>query len=365
MTKKRYRLLSILLAVAVFFPDLGIRMQAAGVGQSQADSEPSIALQASVMRQMAGGSIDFTVTCVSQGNAGITDMTVQATIPDSMAFVTAQNGGLSAGDTIRWSIGRLAAGASARLTFTLRVKAEVDAVTYAFVTAEAATRDSAAAERSTVWLMLYQPGITVAHTPYLQGYPQGELRPEVPVTRAEAAAMLARIQGLEGAGTGEMLFRDVPEGFWAADYIEATAAAGIFTGYADGTFRPQRCITRAELAEAIAKCRNLDAATAAVAPVLQLSGFTDIRGHWAEHSIEALFRYGIVDDDSGTFAPEGSVTRAETVRMLNRMCYRGPLRTTLQSHADVPAQAWYCGEIEEAMSSHESIYAADGTEILE
>lgn len=83
----------------------------------------------------------------------------------------------------------------------------------------------------------------------IQGYPDGTVRPDAPVNRAEALKILLRSARMEEArptGTGALRFPDVPEGSWFAPYVEQASARGAVEGYADGTFRPAAPITRAE-----------------------------------------------------------------------------------------------------------------------
>ena len=77
----------------------------------------------------------------------------------------------------------------------------------------------------------------------VKGYEDGTFRPNQPVSRAEFVVLLSRIHELEA---GEKSFPDVPKTHWAYDAIAAAGAAGWINGYEDGTFKPDRNITRAE-----------------------------------------------------------------------------------------------------------------------
>ncbi|MBR2576526.1 MAG: S-layer homology domain-containing protein [Firmicutes bacterium] len=85
----------------------------------------------------------------------------------------------------------------------------------------------------------------------ISGYPDGSFRPDRPVTRAEAAVMFGKSAQMRGLGMSEEVktFKDadqIPD--WAKDSIDVCQEKGILKGYEDGTFRPDRTITRAELA---------------------------------------------------------------------------------------------------------------------
>ena len=79
----------------------------------------------------------------------------------------------------------------------------------------------------------------------IQGYEDGSFRPKAAISRAEFAAMAVRFDNLV-AGGGHSFF-DVPAGHWAQGAIDSAAAKGWVTGYPDGSFKPERKITRAEV----------------------------------------------------------------------------------------------------------------------
>jgi hypothetical protein len=135
------------------------------------------------------------------------------------------------------------------------------------------------------------PWIEAAKTlGYVQGYDDGEFKPESPATRAELAALLVRDAEARGAlPTGEAgRFADVPEGKWYAGYVGKASALGLVNGYEGGTFRPEAPVTRAEAVVMINRAFGRDPGTA---PALAAAAnpFTDIaEEHWAYmHVLEA------------------------------------------------------------------------------
>jgi len=86
--------------------------------------------------------------------------------------------------------------------------------------------------------------------------------------------------------------------------------------------------------------------------------------HWAAASIEAAAAAGILDGyGDGTFRPNKALTRAEAVKVINRMFGRGPLYGVSQpSWPDVPANHWAFREIEEASRDHHYTIRAGGGE---
>lgn len=78
----------------------------------------------------------------------------------------------------------------------------------------------------------------------LDGYPDGSFKPEQPITRGEMATVAARL--LSGDATGQAAAFADSAGHWARAAIAKAAAAGVIDGYPDGTFRPDKALTRAE-----------------------------------------------------------------------------------------------------------------------
>ena len=112
------------------------------------------------------------------------------------------------------------------------------------------------------------------------GYTDGSFRPNAPVTRAEFAAIASRFEKLT---QGSKSFTDVPDTHWAVKYINFAATRGWVTGYADGTFKPEHSITRAEVAAVT--CRLLERSadqTYIRSHIGELRTFTDVPDtHWA------------------------------------------------------------------------------------
>ncbi|WP_179218645.1 S-layer homology domain-containing protein [Saccharibacillus sp. O23] len=93
-------------------------------------------------------------------------------------------------------------------------------------------------------------GGTLNAKPYILGYKDGSFKPEQDIVRSELAAIVSRITGVT---EGTASFSDVKNGSWASTVVGPAAASGIMTGYSDGTFKPNASITRGELAAALAK----------------------------------------------------------------------------------------------------------------
>jgi uncharacterized protein YraI len=105
---------------------------------------------------------------------------------------------------------------------------------------------------------------------FVSGYPDGTFRPQDEVSRQDGACMLAKILKLDGAGDPGFSDGDQIDS-WAKGSVSGLVAAGIMTGYPDGSFEPQEVITRAEAVVMINKALALEALTP-VTDQLQVTG---------------------------------------------------------------------------------------------
>ncbi|MFH1375863.1 MAG: S-layer homology domain-containing protein, partial [Patescibacteria group bacterium] len=82
------------------------------------------------------------------------------------------------------------------------------------------------------------------------GYPDGSFQPANSVNRAEAMKMILSAANLSGTAPSST-FSDVPSGAWFAPFVNYAAELEIVNGYPDGTFGPDKLVTRAEIAKMI------------------------------------------------------------------------------------------------------------------
>lgn len=144
----------------------------------------------------------------------------------------------------------------------------------------------------------------------VKGYADGLFRADASVTRAEFASMFVKALGLEPTGSSN--FKDVG-GHWAEKDIKALKSNGIINGYLDGSFKPNQIITRAEIASMLSSIIN---ATSSSTPIK----FNDVSGGWAERAIGALADSGIIKGNGdGAFRPQAHATRLESLLMIMRM----------------------------------------------
>ena len=204
---------------------------------------------------------------------------------------------------------------------------------------------------------------TAQHMAYIQGS-EGKFRPEAQLSRAEAVTMLARLsvdgkgKGLYGQQAFPAGFADVSSSLWYAPYVGFARAYGISGGYEDGSFQPDRAVTRAELMQLIAAFYTV--------PTGQKPAFTDVpASHWAASAIAYGAQQGWVGGyEDGTFRPNQPVTRAEAVRMLNGALDRNPDANlidqvvTKSPFADLKPGHWAYYQVLEAATEHSAGHEA-------
>ncbi len=205
------------------------------------------------------------------------------------------------------------------------------------------------------------PRLSQEHSAYIQGA-DGLFRPEDSLSRAEAAAMLARLtvdeQGqplFDQGQTYRHSFADVKDQ-WHAPYIGFAAQYGLVNGYEDGTFRPDRPVTRAELVKLLAAYFPESAAGDGQ------TGFRDApQSHWAAKAVAYAAQAGWTGGyEDGTFRPDQPVTRAEAVRLINGALGRRPDSAHIQlleeqnPFGDMDASHWAWADILEAACGHEA-----------
>jgi len=195
----------------------------------------------------------------------------------------------------------------------------------------------------------------VYHHTFLIGYPDGMFKPERNVSRAEVATALSRALGL-GWSDIRPSYPDVPATHWAAGYIQIMVNEGIMIGDTSGTFRPDAFITRAEAAAVLLR-------TLKVEPFhnLTASSFNDVpAAHWALGYIESMQKYGLITGyPDGTYKPDAHILRSEFTaiadRALGREISASSQVTGLGGDVrwpDVPASYWAYLYILEASTPH-------------
>lgn len=221
------------------------------------------------------------------------------------------------------------------------------------------------------WFLIVLPGVTVKkntpklntadHFAYVQGYPDGTVKPAGNITRAETAAILFRLMDEGSRKTYYSTtsgFRDVASGSWYNTYVATLNNAGVITDSSNGYFRPNEAITRAELAAMLAKFSETTGAA---------NYFNDVSAkYWAANAIAICAKLGwITGYPDGTFRPDKNVTRAELMAMINRATGRAPKSADaflpgMKTWIDNTSDKWYYLDVQEATNSHS--YTVKGSE---
>jgi S-layer homology domain/Glucodextranase, domain B len=148
-------------------------------------------------------------------------------------------------------------------------------------------------------------------------------------------------------------FKDVTTEYWAKEPIEYLATLGIIGGYPDGSFMPQKDITRAELTTLLVKTR------VSGTPEAVNTQFKDVtRKHWASYFIKNGVDMKMVNGyPDGTFKPAKSLNRAEGVTIFSRFSELAePPTMTEGPFPDVPGRHWAAKSIMAARSAGLLVY---------
>lgn len=193
------------------------------------------------------------------------------------------------------------------------------------------------------------------HFAFLVGYTDGTFGPERNMTRAEVTTMFARLltEQIEADKTYSNTFSDVPKGYWAANYIGYMQQFGIITGYSDGSFRPDAPVTRAEFAAIASRFEKLTEGSKSFADVPDT--------YWAARYINfAATRGWVTGYSDGTFKPENTITRAEVAAVTCRLLERSADQSYIRSHlkelrtfSDVTESHWAYWYAMEAANGHD------------
>ncbi len=190
------------------------------------------------------------------------------------------------------------------------------------------------------------------HYAYIQGYPDGNVRPQGNITREEVAAVFFRLLDSEYREQIRYYandFTDVPSDVWSNKHISTLAYGRILKGYEDGTFRPHSFITRAELAVIASRFDKLE--------VGAKHNFSDLAGHWAEPYIASAVEKGWVNGyPDGSFKPEQYITRAEFATLVNNVLERHVHKEDILKEAryfpDLEEDEWYYEAMSVATNSY-------------
>lgn len=191
------------------------------------------------------------------------------------------------------------------------------------------------------------------HRLYLNGYTDGSFGPDRNMTRAEAAQMFYNLLLDRNVAAAEP-FSDVNSGAWYAKAVNTLAALDVLRGVGDGQFAPDRAITRAEFTAIAMRFATLSEGGT--------NSFSDVsESDWFYAQVVGSEKYGWINGYSdGTFRPNATITRAEVTAIVNRMLDRSADTAYVDANVgkliifpDATGTCWAYYDIVEATNAHD------------
>lgn len=191
---------------------------------------------------------------------------------------------------------------------------------------------------------------------YVLGDGDGKFRPHSGIKRSEIAQIFANILDYDKANIplSYKAYKDVKEGAWYFDAVQKTSAKGIFAGYDDGEFKPDKEITQAELIATIKRYQELADEKENIMNIDQ--------AHWAKNEINAAAKKNwleIYQKHITDFDPDRVITREEVVSILNRAFerpidkkYIDEMKDSLKGYLDVDNSMWSYYDVVSASNTY-------------
>ncbi|MFC5653089.1 S-layer homology domain-containing protein [Paenibacillus solisilvae] len=148
--------------------------------------------------------------------------------------------------------------------------------------------------------------------------------PDKAISRGEFAMFIAKGLGLNGDKQAAAKFKDVNTSTTVAAYIGAASNAGIVKGKTDGTFKPNRTVTRVEMASMMVRSANaagiqIGLSGSSVTVLKRFKDSTKI-GTWAQGDVAKAVQAGVINGMSnGTFGGKTAASRAQAAVMIKRL----------------------------------------------
>lgn len=192
-------------------------------------------------------------------------------------------------------------------------------------------------------------GKNSVHKPYMKGYSDDTFRPDTPITRSEAAVIIARIsEDFDEMKYYENTFYDVNGDIWYQPHLGYAVSMGYINGYEGDVFRPNNNISRAEFCTLVHKYLGLKLSK-------KTTRFIDCKGHWADNYIKDLVDIEAINGyQTGLFNPDGAITRAEVAKIINAVRGRTPnIEAEVDNpFVDIDQYHWAYYEVMEATLEH-------------
>ena len=205
------------------------------------------------------------------------------------------------------------------------------------------------------------------HGAYILGYTDGTFGPSRSMTRAEAAAIFARLLAEKNGDTistvANTRFTDIPAHAWYSGYAKYLNNNGVTYGKSKTIFAPNDAITRAEFTTLAV--RFFDVYGDGDAEIMeQYKDFNDVSdGYWAAAYIKAAAKHGWINGyGDGSFRADDEINRAEVVTIVNRLLgreadedYIADNLRKLNTFPDVSRKHWVYYAVMEAANAHTAV----------
>ncbi len=199
------------------------------------------------------------------------------------------------------------------------------------------------------------------HKAYIFGYADGSFRPDNNMSRAEVAAIFARLISEQKGEkiSGKSNFNDVSKSEWYSDYIGYLSKYGIIKGYSNSTFRPDDNVSRAEFVAMTVRFNSLFNDVKKGSYTVK---YTDVAtNYWAYSDVAYAKHAGWLNGYAdGTFKGDNAITRAEVVTVVNRATGRKADESYITKNVSVLNKftdirnnsMWYYTDVMEAANTH-------------
>jgi len=199
------------------------------------------------------------------------------------------------------------------------------------------------------------------HKAYIFGYDDGTFRPDNNMSRAEAAAIFARlISEKKGENiSGKATFKDISSKDWFAKEVGYLEKYGIIKGYSDNTFKPNESVTRAEFVAMTVRFNSLFNDVKKGSYTVK---YTDVAtNYWAYSDVAYAKHAGWLNGYAdGTFKGDNAITRAEVVAVVNRATGRKADESYITKNVSILNKftdirnnsMWYYTDVMEAANTH-------------
>ena len=206
--------------------------------------------------------------------------------------------------------------------------------------------------------------LAMAEAGIVNGMTAHTFEPNRKVTRAMFVTVLGRYDGVPADYASASVFPDVKEGDWFAPYVSWSAETELAKGFEDGSFGPDREITREQMAVFLVRyCLSKDLRLPDAA---EERVFTDeaLIGSWALDSVRQAQRWGLINGrNDGSFDPKGSATRAEMCTIICNLTRRSAEAAALSAEA-AEAAGEAEGPVPEGGEAEGSVPEGDAAEEL-